>query len=50
MPTANSIKVRLPEVRHFAAGTILHLTFDPAHIHLFDRTVAPAHRWPEKSA
>ena len=31
------IKVRLPEVRHFAAGTTLHLTFDPAHVHLFDR-------------
>ena len=31
------VKVRLPEVRHLAAGTTLHLTFDPAHIHLFDR-------------
>jgi multiple sugar transport system ATP-binding protein len=31
------IKVRLPEIRHYAAGTNLHLTFDPAFIHLFDR-------------
>ena len=31
------IKVRLPEVRHVAAGTTLHLAFDPAHVHLFDR-------------
>ncbi|HVW55495.1 MAG TPA: ABC transporter ATP-binding protein [Rhizobiaceae bacterium] len=30
------IKVRLPEVRHLAAGTIVHLAFDPAHVHLFD--------------
>lgn len=30
------IKVWLPEVRHFAAGEILHLTFEPDHIHLFD--------------
>jgi len=31
------IKVRLPEVRHFAVGSTLHLTFDPSYIHLFDR-------------
>jgi ABC-type sugar transport system ATPase subunit len=30
------IKVRLPVVRHLAIGTTLHLTFDPAYIHLFD--------------
>ena len=30
------IKVRLPEVRHFGAGTTLHLAFDRAHVHLFD--------------
>jgi ABC-type sugar transport system ATPase subunit len=30
------IKVRLPEVRHLTAGTIVHLAFDPAHVHLFD--------------
>ena len=30
------IKVRLPQVRHFALGTTLRLAFDPAHIHLFD--------------
>lgn len=30
------VKVRLPEVRHLSSGEPLHLTFEPAHIHLFD--------------
>ena len=31
------IKVRLPEVRRLTDGSELRLTFDPQHIHLFDR-------------
>ncbi|HZP78521.1 MAG TPA: ABC transporter ATP-binding protein [Pseudolabrys sp.] len=30
------VKIRLPEVKHLAVGTQLHLVFDPAQIHLFD--------------
>ncbi|HET7411403.1 MAG TPA: ABC transporter ATP-binding protein [Pararhizobium sp.] len=30
------VKVRLPDVRRFTEGEILHLGFDPAHVHLFD--------------
>jgi ABC-type sugar transport system ATPase subunit len=30
------VKVRLPQVRHMAAGEMLRLAFDPAYIHLFD--------------
>ena len=45
------VKVRLPEVRHLAAGETLHLVFDPAHIHLFDprtrRRIDPAAPAPE---
>lgn len=30
------VKLRLGEVQQIAPGTVLHLSFDPAHIHLFD--------------
>ncbi len=32
----NLIKVRLPEVRSFTDNEVVHLTFDSAHVHLFD--------------
>jgi multiple sugar transport system ATP-binding protein/inositol-phosphate transport system ATP-binding protein len=30
------LKMRLPEVQHFTEGETLHVSFDPAHVHLFD--------------
>ena len=30
------IKVRLPELRHFADNQAIHLAFEPDHVHLFD--------------
>jgi ABC-type sugar transport system ATPase subunit len=30
------VKLRLPAVRRFSEGEMLHLTFDPEHVHFFD--------------